>query len=212
MVVAVACRKAASFSTACAGGSYRAGIGVSSLAGLEAMRYSSALGIGCGDGRVESSREGIPLSEFVGRRWGLVVGTLEGRDRRLRRRSSLPLSCRVEGRDKKMRSSGSGAAFFLSSAMMNAGISTPPPSVVKFERSPGKTANANMSSMELPTNESSERLVRIRHSCAHVMAMAVQRLFPEFQVSGAVWRGVSVYSWCSALIVTGDDGPVLMNA
>ncbi|KAJ3694651.1 hypothetical protein LUZ60_000028 [Juncus effusus] len=39
----------------------------------------------------------------------------------------------------------------------------------------------------LPTNESSERLLRIRHTCAHVMAMAVQKLFPGAKVTIGPW-------------------------
>jgi len=37
--------------------------------------------------------------------------------------------------------------------------------------------------MELPTNENNNNLLRIRHSSAHVMAMAVQRLYPKAQVT-----------------------------
>eukprot|EP00252_Welwitschia_mirabilis_P001413 TRINITY_DN11281_c0_g1_i1.p1 TRINITY_DN11281_c0_g1~~TRINITY_DN11281_c0_g1_i1.p1 ORF type:complete len:666 (-),score=140.94 TRINITY_DN11281_c0_g1_i1:548-2545(-) len=39
----------------------------------------------------------------------------------------------------------------------------------------------------LPSNESSERLVRIRHTSAHVLAMAVQQLFPEAKVTIGPW-------------------------
>ena len=42
---------------------------------------------------------------------------------------------------------------------------------------------------ELPTNDGSENLLRIRHSSAHVMAMAVQRLFPKAQVEDLGLRG-----------------------
>lgn len=38
-------------------------------------------------------------------------------------------------------------------------------------------------STPLPTNENSEQLSKIRHSAAHVMAMAVQRLYPEAKVT-----------------------------
>ena len=41
--------------------------------------------------------------------------------------------------------------------------------------------------VELPTNDSSEKLLRIRHSCSHVMAMAVQRLYPGTQVTIGPW-------------------------
>ncbi|EEF30374.1 threonyl-tRNA synthetase, putative [Ricinus communis] len=39
----------------------------------------------------------------------------------------------------------------------------------------------------LPTNESSEKLLRIRHTCAHVMAMAVQKVYPEAKVTIGPW-------------------------
>lgn len=41
--------------------------------------------------------------------------------------------------------------------------------------------------IELPTNDSDEELLRIRHSSAHVMAMAVQKIFPEAQVTIGPW-------------------------
>jgi threonyl-tRNA synthetase len=40
---------------------------------------------------------------------------------------------------------------------------------------------------ELPTNENDGELLRIRHSSGHVMAMAVQKLFPEAQVTIGPW-------------------------
>lgn len=40
---------------------------------------------------------------------------------------------------------------------------------------------------ELPTNESSASLLRIRHTTSHVMAMAVQKLFPGTQVTIGPW-------------------------
>lgn len=41
--------------------------------------------------------------------------------------------------------------------------------------------------LKLPTNEKSPNLLRIRHTSAHVMAMAVQRLFPGVQVTIGPW-------------------------
>lgn len=41
--------------------------------------------------------------------------------------------------------------------------------------------------MELPTNESCPELVKIRHSAAHVLAMAVQRKFPKAMVATGPW-------------------------
>ena len=42
-------------------------------------------------------------------------------------------------------------------------------------------------SITLPTNEDDEELLKIRHSSAHVMAMAVQQTFPEAQVTIGPW-------------------------
>jgi threonyl-tRNA synthetase len=41
--------------------------------------------------------------------------------------------------------------------------------------------------VELPTNEGSQKLLKIRHSSAHIMAMAVQRLYKEAQVTIGPW-------------------------
>jgi threonyl-tRNA synthetase len=40
---------------------------------------------------------------------------------------------------------------------------------------------------DLPTNDNDEGLLRIRHSSAHVMAMAVQQIFPEAQCTIGPW-------------------------
>ena len=40
---------------------------------------------------------------------------------------------------------------------------------------------------ELPTNDSDNDLLKLRHSSAHVMAMAVQEVFPEAQVTIGPW-------------------------
>eukprot|EP00873_Tetraselmis_striata_P009772 jgi/Tetstr1/430036/TSEL_019897.t1 len=41
--------------------------------------------------------------------------------------------------------------------------------------------------IELPTSDESEDMLRLRHSAAHVMAMAVQRLFPSAQCTIGPW-------------------------
>ena len=41
--------------------------------------------------------------------------------------------------------------------------------------------------MVLPSNEESDTLLRIRHTSAHVMAMAVQRLFKDAKVTIGPW-------------------------
>ena len=41
--------------------------------------------------------------------------------------------------------------------------------------------------IHLPSNSESETLLRIRHTTSHVMAMAVQKLFPQAQVTSGPW-------------------------
>ena len=41
--------------------------------------------------------------------------------------------------------------------------------------------------IELPTNESAPQLLALRHTASHVLAMAVQRLFPQAQVTIGPW-------------------------
>eukprot|EP01039_Chlorochromonas_danica_P010823 gene10823-12033_t len=50
-----------------------------------------------------------------------------------------------------------------------------------------KLTIADLKKVELPTNEKSEQLLKIRHSSAHVMAMAVQKLFPNIKVTIGPW-------------------------
>ncbi|KAL9314723.1 hypothetical protein ACSQ67_020175 [Phaseolus vulgaris] len=52
---------------------------------------------------------------------------------------------------------------------------------------PNSDSNSNSNHVVLPSNESSERLLRVRHTCAHVMAMAVQKLYPDAKVTIGPW-------------------------
>ena len=45
----------------------------------------------------------------------------------------------------------------------------------------------NIAEYELPTNNNSPNLLRMRHSTAHVMAMAVQKLFPQTRTATGPW-------------------------
>jgi threonyl-tRNA synthetase len=47
--------------------------------------------------------------------------------------------------------------------------------------------------MVLPRTHESENLKRIRHTFSHVMAMAVQRLFPKAQVTIGPWIDYGFY-------------------
>nr|CAB3458463.1 unnamed protein product [Digitaria exilis] len=68
--------------------------------------------------------------------------------------------------------------------------STASPSVPAEEAAAAEAPTNDAEEQErvvLPTNESSDRLLRIRHTCAHVMAMAVQKLFPNSKVTIGPW-------------------------
>ena len=47
--------------------------------------------------------------------------------------------------------------------------------------------------IHLPKTSESEQLLRIRHSMSHVMAMAVQKLFPKAQVTIGPWTESGFY-------------------
>uniref|UniRef100_A0A7R9VNR4 threonine--tRNA ligase n=1 Tax=Chlamydomonas euryale TaxID=1486919 RepID=A0A7R9VNR4_9CHLO len=52
---------------------------------------------------------------------------------------------------------------------------------------PASAASPPAEPMELPTSDESEKLLRVRHSCAHIMAMAVQRIYKDAQVTVGPW-------------------------
>ncbi|MFM1811551.1 MAG: hypothetical protein RLZZ336_489 [Cyanobacteriota bacterium] len=55
------------------------------------------------------------------------------------------------------------------------------------------TADAQAQPLKLPKTSESEQLLRIRHSMSHVMAMAVQALFPKAQVTIGPWTESGFY-------------------
>jgi len=59
--------------------------------------------------------------------------------------------------------------------------------------SASSTAPAAGSTICLPRTSESEQLLRIRHSMSHVMAMAVQKLFPRAQVTIGPWTETGFY-------------------
>lgn len=61
------------------------------------------------------------------------------------------------------------------------------------EESKGNGVAEKEERVELPTNESSEKLLQIRHTTAHVMAMAVQKLYPDAQVTIGPWIARGFY-------------------
>ncbi|XP_078443116.1 threonyl-tRNA synthetase, putative / threonine-tRNA ligase [Wolffia australiana] len=75
---------------------------------------------------------------------------------------------------------GPRSASFLSRA-----VASPETGVQKEEKSSEEVVEEE--GIVLPTNESSDSLLRIRHTCAHVMAMAVQKLFPKAKVTIGPW-------------------------
>lgn len=62
------------------------------------------------------------------------------------------------------------------------------PSLVRFMSATAETSlEEERKTIILPTNEQDQDLLKIRHSSAHVMAMAVQQAFPEAQVTIGPW-------------------------
>lgn len=58
----------------------------------------------------------------------------------------------------------------------------------KVEVESSKTEDEpDLFAIELPTNENSPNLLKTRHSTAHIMAMAVQKLYPQAQVTIGPW-------------------------
>ncbi len=58
----------------------------------------------------------------------------------------------------------------------------------KVETDSSKTEDEpDLLMIDLPTNENSPNLVKTRHSTAHIMAMAVQKLYPQAQVTIGPW-------------------------
>ena len=55
------------------------------------------------------------------------------------------------------------------------------------------TTSAPLASVVLPKTSESEQLLKIRHSMSHVMAMAVQKLFPNAQVTIGPWTESGFY-------------------
>lgn len=59
--------------------------------------------------------------------------------------------------------------------------------------SPAPAPQAQQPPLHLPRTSESDRLKRIRHSTSHVMAMAVQKLFPQAQVTIGPWTENGFY-------------------
>lgn len=59
--------------------------------------------------------------------------------------------------------------------------------VEAVESTTGGVPESDLFAIELPTNERNPELLKIRHTTAHVMAMAVQKLHPKAQVTIGPW-------------------------
>ncbi len=51
----------------------------------------------------------------------------------------------------------------------------------------------NLLQIVLPLTDESEQLKKIRHTTSHIMAMAVQKLFPDTQVTIGPWTDYGFY-------------------
>lgn len=49
------------------------------------------------------------------------------------------------------------------------------------------TTAEDLFGFDLPTNDNNPNLLKVRHTTAHIMAMAVQKLYPEAQVTIGPW-------------------------
>ncbi|XP_066391084.1 threonine--tRNA ligase, chloroplastic/mitochondrial 2-like isoform X1 [Miscanthus floridulus] len=76
---------------------------------------------------------------------------------------------------------------FPYTAVRSSSTASPSAPVEEAPAAAAPTGDAEEERVVLPTNESSETLLRIRHTCAHVMAMAVQKLFPNSKVTIGPW-------------------------
>ncbi|KAJ4981131.1 hypothetical protein NE237_031968 [Protea cynaroides] len=87
-------------------------------------------------------------------------------------------SIRVYAQNKKTK--------LISTTSSAVATDSPETVTVAEDRSPKENSVVEQK-VVLPTNESSEKLLRTRHTCAHVMAMAVQKLFPDAKVTIGPW-------------------------
>ena len=65
--------------------------------------------------------------------------------------------------------------------------------VMELVSSAAVTAQATSAPVVLPKTSESDQLLRIRHSMSHVMAMAVQQLFPKARVTIGPWTETGFY-------------------
>ena len=74
-------------------------------------------------------------------------------------------------------------------------MTSAPPSPVPPASSPAAAGDApsEAAAIALPKTSESPQLLRIRHSMSHVLAMAVQKLFPRTQVTIGPWTESGFY-------------------
>ena len=81
--------------------------------------------------------------------------------------------------------------FVMTLTNGNAATKLIPPTALYAATSEIKNAVAptieNIFEIDLPTNENNVDLLKIRHSTAHVMAMAVQKVHPDARVTIGPW-------------------------
>jgi len=73
------------------------------------------------------------------------------------------------------------------------GISGKVPATTRDKRPSQPLVSPTPAPIHLPRTSESDQLLRIRHSCSHVMAMAVQRLFKTVQVTIGPWTETGFY-------------------
>ena len=78
-------------------------------------------------------------------------------------------------------------AFSQTLPAIQRGIFSSTPTLRFMSATADAPSKAEEETLTLPTNEEDEDLLKLRHSSAHVMAMAVQQEFPEAQVTIGPW-------------------------
>ncbi|KAK9133043.1 hypothetical protein Scep_012571 [Stephania cephalantha] len=102
----------------------------------------------------------------------------------------LPISLQSSFTSISGRNLGNRAEVYAEKGFRGRGVSPSPAIAVDSSTAAAEAepeVKVEKERVVLPTNESSEKLLRIRHTCAHVMAMAVQKLFPDAKVTIGPW-------------------------
>lgn len=118
--------------------------------------------------------------------------SITGRAQAAMRKAARALNSLPVAASSNMRA-GRGSDLYSSLSMKSRGMALRMASQqgvkesVTAEVSENDLVGEDIFATELPTNENSENLLKSRHTSAHIMAMAVQQLYPQAQVTIGPW-------------------------